>query len=369
MVRFVRRVRAFTLIELLVVIAIIAVLIGLLLPAVQKVREAAARMSCTNNLKQIALASMNYESSYGRFPPGLLISANSGTVSMGNTINPWEPPPDNGPFMGVLAFLLPYMEQDNIYRQIPSDLFNPNTTLSAWAYGYGPPVSTDGNSTAALPIANAVVKSYQCPSDSVQDRGLTPDANGAQFAGIFDAGMFFDTIGGQAGSYVDFVNPTPGFGLEFGRTNYVGVGGVLPKGAIVGGVAGAHDNYLGIYVDTSQGQKPTKIAGITDGTSNTLAFGETLGGASLVSDTVYSWMGGGAMYSDWGLAPLDWYGTGVPDTAWWQMSSRHSGVINFAFADGSVHAFSKAGNTRRGSILWSMSGKADGDVFDPTVAY
>src|ERR1700745_1485824 len=99
--------RGFTLIELLVVIAIIAVLIALLLPAVQKVREAANRMACTNNLKQIALATHNFHDTYKKFPTGGRIPVLIGGRPTGG-INLW-------------VELLPYFEQDNLYKKWDPD--------------------------------------------------------------------------------------------------------------------------------------------------------------------------------------------------------------------------------------------------------
>src|SRR5438876_7729150 len=101
--------RGFTLIELLVVIATIAVLVGLLLPAVQKVREAAARAKCANNLKQLGLAAHHYESALQQLPPGGINTGAPANTNNGLTR------------LGCLPFLLPYLEQDNLYRAIDSN--------------------------------------------------------------------------------------------------------------------------------------------------------------------------------------------------------------------------------------------------------
>jgi prepilin-type N-terminal cleavage/methylation domain-containing protein len=124
--------RGFTLIELLVVIAIIAVLIGLLLPAVQKVRDAAARTQCQNNLKQIGIACHAYHNANDSLPPGYLAT---GPYSDGAT--------DTAPGWGWGAYLLPHLEQDNVYRQL----------------NFGQPVQN-------APAVQTVLKVYLCPSDT-----------------------------------------------------------------------------------------------------------------------------------------------------------------------------------------------------------
>ncbi len=140
--------RAFTLIELLVVIAIIAILIGLLLPAVQKVREAAARMSCSNNLKQIGVACHSYNDANGELPPGMLVGRGIG----------WTDENNIGPTWAVM--ILPYIEQDNLYRQVATSIQNYQnfSKSNAAAGGF--------NDQGWRNIRGTQIKPYICPSES-----------------------------------------------------------------------------------------------------------------------------------------------------------------------------------------------------------
>jgi prepilin-type N-terminal cleavage/methylation domain-containing protein/prepilin-type processing-associated H-X9-DG protein len=178
MLRSFRRMRGFTLIELLVVIAIIAVLIGLLLPAVQKVREAAARMKCQNNLKQIGLALHNYHDANGQFPPAKI---NSGSAQDA-TQNYYQGKVGtfvvrNGQQIAKVyshtgfTLLLPYIEQDNLFKQYD---FSLPSTHEAWdgyagAAGHIPsdlanfPNGVSGTTNEA--VVGTYVKVYTCPSD------------------------------------------------------------------------------------------------------------------------------------------------------------------------------------------------------------
>ena len=322
MARFIKQSgrRGFTLLELLVVIAIIAVLIGLLVPAVQKVRAAAARTQCQNNLRQLGLALHNYHDNYGKFPPGAVgprpgVAGTSGYVAH-----------------GLGSYLLPYLDQEPLARKYDQNV--------SW------------NHSSNQPAVNTQLSVWQCPSaepNRIQDGSL------------------------------DTVKPPPGtpFIGKAACGDYAGMGRVdaeLARRRLIDPPSGPRDedgHYEGVFPIN----RTTRLIDIQDGTSRTILMAECAGrphlwqGRKRVPD---GWLTGGP----WASRGLLWgRGASADGTAFFgecainctndrEVYSFHSGGANVVFADGSVRFLSVGLSIRILAALATRAGEevvADGD--------
>lgn len=313
--------RGFTLVELLVVIAIIGILIGMLLPAVQQVREAARRTQCLNNIRQLSLACHSYASAFGHFPPGCNWNEGSSDLQRNESVLP------GGERMAWTVFLLPFIEQENL-----QDTFKSAT--ADWSTDYWLATLPSGE-----PCASAVIPFLLCPSDA------------SPFGDLND-------------SYTQLqVQSLGALGTKFGKSNYVAIAGAGDEFQ-TSNMATFNDSanrfYWGVFGKNSK-TSFGDLAG--DGTTNIIAIGERATRTdeqsgktnSLRSGQGAVWVGvgtanahypirngAGSVSKDWSVFGhlasdnvVNWSINGN-DTPRAVASSFHSGGANIALADGSA---------------------------------
>jgi prepilin-type N-terminal cleavage/methylation domain-containing protein/prepilin-type processing-associated H-X9-DG protein len=326
-----RRHTAFTLVELLVVIAIIGVLVALLLPAVQAAREAARRSSCTNNLRQVMLATLNYETAKDSLPPGSI----------------WADPSNPREIRfraGVLAWILPYAEDSSLHGLIDFDRKTDGQTLADGTF-----------------LSGYEVSMYVCPSDNEERVILSGNQPRAMtsYQASNGSGARRDNPSCSCADLRDQWN-------EFAEVDYEKIG--LPQWRIPEVYSGPFTRYA----------IQTKLKQVTDGLSKTIFFGEVRPGCSnhIRNGWLHSNNGSGVVTT---VIPINfnsctvvkpWEGedagaTGCDKSCNYNtelgFKSTHPGGANFAFGDGSVHFLAEDIDH------WSyqyLGGKADGQVID-----
>ena len=335
--------RAFTLVELLVVIAIIGILIGLLLPAVQAAREAARRMSCKNNLKQITLALHNFHDSRREFP----IGSPSKSCPGYETIPGWQYR------WGPLAMLTPYMEQFNVYESLNLEVPLYGHTGTYRGPGYGVHASNLVPVTREIPF-------FYCPSDR-QEKVVPVDAETEWAAGnymacwgrsaptasgtaIFDDadGLFNNASAARFADVTDGTSNTAAFSES-----------LLPEADVSGGTVLTEKNKDVVIVGARSGGDPTLTV------EWCTRFGEPVASQPRRATR---WVDGFILYT----AYYHWWepNSRIPDCAkWsplrslWQMArSRHSGGVNVGLCDGSVRFVSETVDVETWRALGSRNG-------------
>lgn len=316
----------FTLVELLVVIAIIGILVGLLLPAVQAAREAARRMQCSNNLKQLGLAAHNYADAHKCFPSGFVSSLPDPGTPAATELTVWT--------WGAL--ILPFIEQGNLANTLQVNSLPLSATLATPA----------GLAAATTPLAG-----FACPSDS----GPPLNDFGSQYA---TGGEVYPASSAQFTTYEKKVTSDGTNKIAIAKSNYIGVASVGDSFTPVGGNFNSYGKPVGVFYWNSN----TSFGDITDGTSNTALFGERcykyknlfMGAGTAIACspalTGYS-SRNRAITSALGIP---YWGINQTVLAWQHQSrsfsSNHTGGAQFALCDGSVHFISDTIDFRGNSI-------------------
>ncbi len=310
------RKRAFTLVELLVVITIIGILIALLLPAVQAAREAARRMQCSNNLKQIGLATLNYESTYGTLPINYCFVDYDGSNLEASQRG------------SQLARLLPYVEFQSIYDKIN---FNIGDTAANQ--------TTDGTTTGQR-FETIAISAYRCPSDSRLDASGLVGTPPIAFTNYVPSAGPSELYAPGAPSCPCNATAWNNFWTALGYP-------ASPEGNPAGPFTRSALNYRKPYV--------CRMADITDGTSSTFFFGEALAGCSIHVDTG-GWFLAHGLGLNTTLIPLNFDtchalsenlgpGRECNYRETWNSEagfrSSHAGGANFVLGDGSVFFISE----------------------------